>query len=119
MLLRFHQAWAKLVHKSCQTLDGDCHAARRRRVREWILGLCFAGSIPLTIPFVMTAATTACSSKPPPEPETPALYELELTACTAKSDTLTASILCENEVRARYKRPSRALPKPLPDGGVR
>jgi anti-sigma-K factor RskA len=53
--------------------------------------------------------------------EKPAIYEMDLTACTEKSHTLTESIVCENEVRAKQSppRPPRALPPRLSDGGVR
>jgi hypothetical protein len=65
----------------------------------WVAGL-----------ILLCAIGDACASS---HPERPAVYELELTACTHKSATLTESIACENEVRARYGRALRALP----DGG--
>lgn len=57
-----------------------------------------------------------CGASPPSSEvsEKAAIYEFELTACSQKAATLRESIACENEVRARYGRPLRAMPK---DGG--
>lgn len=57
-----------------------------------------------------------CGASPPSAEvsEKAAIYELELTSCSQRSATLRESIACENEVRARYGRPLRAMPK---DGG--
>ena len=106
------RTWAKHIHTWSDSLDGNSFIAPIRAV---LLGFAF-----WLLLFVELAATPACEpAKPIEQPENPAIYEFELTQCTANSDTLTASILCENEVRARHKRPPRKLPKPLPDGGVR
>lgn len=43
-----------------------------------------------------------------------ATYESELVLCNQQAPTLRASIECENDVRARYRRP----PRPLNDGGT-
>lgn len=42
-------------------------------------------------------------------------YETELVLCNQRATTLRESIDCENDVRARYGRPPRALPA---DGGA-
>lgn len=79
----------------------------------------FAGLVACILPVVFLFS---CAGPIPAEAaEKAALYELDLTACTERSSTLTESIVCENDVRARQRppRPPRALPKPLPDGGVR
>ena len=96
----------------CRALDNNSFLAPIRAV---LLAFVFWLAL-----FLELAGTPACEpAKPIEHPENPALYEFELTQCTANAETLTASILCENELRAKHKRPLRKLPKPLPDGGVR
>ncbi len=46
----------------------------------------------------------ACSSTPSPKA---ASYSVELEECNRKATTCAESIACENDVRARYKRPLR------------
>lgn len=79
-------------------------------MKKQTTALLLAGAVGFAA-WTMVLGAASCASH---RPERPALYELELTECTAKSPTLAMSIACENGVRARYGRPPRALPL---DGG--
>lgn len=51
--------------------------------------------------------------------EKPKDYEAELIACNALATTLDESIACENEVRAKYRRPLRDAGSRPVDGGAK
>lgn len=52
---------------------------------------------PILLPLLLIACASTLAR--------PALYEKELLDCTADADTLSASLACEERVRARYGRP--------------
>lgn len=54
---------------------------------------------------VLSMWTVAC------EPSKPANYTTDLTQCNLTAKTCQESIACENEVRAKYKRPLRDASK--------
>ena len=60
---------------------------------------------PLALAATLVLVLAACE----PSTAKPAAYGAELEECTRRSITLTESVKCENEVRARYGRPPRAL----------
>ncbi len=55
----------------------------------------------------VTLAVTACTPSTTKRASTPAEYGAELALCSASSTTCAQSIACENDVRAKHKRPLR------------
>jgi hypothetical protein len=65
---------------------------------------------PALMSFAVALLVGACASSL----EKPRDYEAELIACNALATSLDESIACENDVRARYRRPLR----PVRDAGI-
>lgn len=84
-----------------------------------VLGLSFAGGTAATSSGCALfekaakapAKTQACADKKLSVEECAAIYQAELVACTAAKSTLEDAVDCQNEVRSRYGRPLRAVPR--------
>ncbi len=61
----------------------------------------------LLVVLVLVVAVPACTPSTTKRAATPAEYGAELAACSVSSTTCDQSIACENELRAKHKRPLR------------